>query len=45
MSAPVYKWLIVYEDGHTEEKYAECPYDFADDLIDTPVAIIRAGYN
>ncbi len=43
MSATVYKWIIVYEDGSTEEKLAESPYDFADDLEEVPVAIIRNG--
>ena len=44
MSAQIYKWIVVYEDGHTEEKYGECPYCFADDLVDVPIAIIRNGY-
>ena len=44
MSASVYEWIIVYEDGHTEKVTGTSPYDFADDLIDVPVAIIRNGY-
>ena len=44
MSAPVYKWIVVYEDGHTEEKYGEDPSDFMYELPDTPIAIIRNGY-
>ena len=43
LSAPVYKWIVVYDDGATEEKYGESPYDFADDLVEVPVAIIRNG--
>lgn len=44
MSAPVYRWIIVYDDASTEEKIGEHPYDFVDDLLDkVPVAIIRAG--
>ena len=39
MSATVYKWIIVYEDGRTEEKWAESPYAFADDLAEVPVII------
>ena len=44
MSAPVYKWIIVYEGGYTEEKYGTCPADFADDIVDVPIAIIREGW-
>ena len=44
MSATVWRWIIVYEDGHTEEKSGESPYAFADDLEEVPVAIIRMGY-
>ena len=44
MSAPVYRWIIVYIDGKTEQKEARSIYDFADDLIEEPVAIIRADY-
>ena len=44
MSATVYKWIIVYEDGRTEEKWGESPYSFADDLEEVPVAIIRNGW-
>lgn len=44
MSATVYKWIIVYDDGRTEEKCGESPYDFADELFqEVPVAIIRNG--
>lgn len=44
MSATVYKWIIVYEDGCTEERIGTCPYDFADDIVDAPIAIIREGW-
>ena len=44
MSATIYKWIIVYDDGSTEEKRGESLYDFADDLVEVPVAIIRAGW-
>lgn len=44
MSAPVYKWIIVYEGGYTEEKTGECPAVFADELVDVPIAIIREGW-
>ena len=44
MSAPVYTWVIVYEGGYTEEKTGTCPSDFADDIIDVPIAIIREGW-
>ena len=44
MSATVYKWIIVYENGRTAEKYGTCPYAFADDLAEVPVAIIRDGW-
>lgn len=44
MSAMVYKWIVVYEDGRTEEKWGESPYSFADDLVEVPVAIIRNGW-
>lgn len=43
MSATIYKWIVVYDDGRTEEKWGASPYDFADDLVDIPVAIIRYG--
>lgn len=44
MSATVYKWIIVYEGGYTEEKLGTCPADFADDIVDVPIAIIREGW-
>lgn len=44
MSATIYKWLVVYADGRTEEKWGEGPYSFADDLEEVPVAIIRNGW-
>lgn len=44
MSATIFKWIVVYDDGRTEEKWGECPYDFADDLVEVPVAIIRNGW-
>lgn len=44
MSAPIYKWIVVYEDGSTEEKLGETPYAFVDDLVEVPVAIIRNGW-
>lgn len=44
MSATIYKLIIVYEDGGTEEKYGESPCDFADYLVKVPVAIIRNGW-
>lgn len=44
MSATIYKWIIVYENGNTEEKQGESPYDFVDDLTEVPVAIIRNGW-
>ncbi len=43
MSATVYKWIIVYEGGYTEEKLGTCPAAFADDLVAVPIAIIREG--
>lgn len=43
MSATVYKWIIVYEGGYTEEKHGTCPADFDDDIVDVPIAIIREG--
>ena len=43
MSATIYKWIIVYEGGYTEEKHGTCPADFADDIVDVPIAIIREG--
>ena len=43
MSATVYKWIIVYDDGRTEEKWSQSPADFADYLDEVPVAIIRSG--
>ena len=45
MSAPVYKWIVVYDDGDTEEKYGESPSDFVDYLAKVPVAIIRNGFD
>lgn len=44
MSATVYKWIVVYEDGRTEEKWGEAPWSFDDDLVGVPVAIIRNGW-
>ena len=44
MSATVYKWIIVYEGGYTEEKLGTCPAAFADDLVAVPIAIIREGW-
>ena len=44
MSATIYKWIVVYDDGRTEEKYGASPCDFSDDLIEVPVAIIRNGW-
>lgn len=46
MSATVYKWVIVYEGGYTEEKVGTCPADFADDIYvdDVPIAIVREGW-
>lgn len=44
MSSPVYKWVIVYEGGYTEEKTGTCPADFADDIIEVPIAIVREGW-
>lgn len=43
MGASIYKWIIVYDDGRTEEKCGTSPSDFADDLAEIPVAIIRNG--
>lgn len=45
MSATIYKWIIVYEGGYTEEKLGTCPADFADDIVDVPIAIIREGWS
>lgn len=45
MSATIYNWIIVYEDGHTEEKKGDSPYAFADELEEVPVAIIRNGWD
>ena len=42
MSAVVYRWIVVYEDGRTEIVTGECPESFADDLTKVPIAIIRA---
>ena len=42
MSATVYRWIIVYEDGYVEEKDATSPCEFADDLVEVPIAIIRS---
>ena len=44
MSATIYRWIIVYDDGKTEEKLGESPDTFADDLAEVPVAIIRNGW-
>ena len=44
MSATIYKWIIVFDDGRTEEKWEASPSDFADDLEEVPVAIIRNGW-
>jgi len=44
MSATIYKWIVVYDDGRTEEKWGKSPCDFVDELIEVPVAIIRNGY-
>jgi len=44
MSVTIYKWIVVYEDGRTEEVWGESPYSFADDLVEVPVAIIRNGW-
>ena len=44
MSATVYRWIVVYEDGYTVEKWGESPADFADELEEVPVAIIRNGW-
>ena len=44
MSATVYKWIIVYDDGRTEEKWGESPFSFADDLREVPVAIVLNGW-
>lgn len=44
MSASIYKWIVVYDDGRTEEKHGASLYDFADDLVEVPVAIIRNGF-
>lgn len=44
MSATVYKWIIVYDDGRTEEVLGENIYVIADELVEVPVAIIRNGW-
>ena len=44
MSASVYNWIVVYEDGRTELKCGESPDDFAYELQEVPVAIIRSGW-
>ena len=44
MSATVYKWIIVYEGGYTEEKVGTCIMDFAEDIVDVPIAIVREGW-
>ena len=44
MSATIFKWIVVYDDGNTEEKYGASLYDFVDDLVEVPVAIIRSGW-
>ena len=44
MSATIYKWIVVYDDGGTEERYGENPSDFVDYIEKVPVAIIRTGY-
>lgn len=43
MSATIYRWIIVYDDGRTEEKWGASLYAFVDDLEEEPVAIIRTG--
>lgn len=46
MSMPIYSWIIVYEDGHTETVSSEYPPDYSDisgDAHDV-VAMIRNGY-
>ena len=44
MSATIYKWIIVYDDGQTEEKQGESPSNFVDYLVRVPIAIIRNGW-
>ena len=44
MGATIYKWIVVYDDGTTEEKLGTSPCDFADDLTEVPIAIIRMGW-
>ena len=44
MSATIYKWIVVYDDGTIEEKWGESPSDFADYLVKVPIAIIRNGW-
>lgn len=44
MSASIYNWIVVYDDGRTEAKRGASLYDFADDLVEVPVAIIRNGF-
>lgn len=44
MSATIWRWIIVYEDGRTEIKFGENIYSFTDDLEEVPVAIIRDEY-
>ena len=43
MSATVYKWIVIYDDGTTEEHLGESPSDFAEYLEKVPVAIVRNG--
>jgi len=40
----IYKWIIVYDDGRTEERRGKNLYDFANDLWEVPVAIIRIDF-
>ena len=44
LSATIYRWIVVYDDGRTEEEWGASPYDFVDDLEEVPVAIIRNGW-
>ena len=44
MSATIWNWIIVYDDGRTEIKRGESPCAFADELEEVPIAIIREGF-
>ena len=44
MSATIYNWIIIYDDGRTEEMQGKNLDDFAYDLREVPIAIIRNGY-